>query len=132
MTLIAGSSGGSLVKETSPGNYYLVGVTHGGLAKSIQHTSDEYPELFVNTQHQENLDFINEWKSRGAQRHDFKTLYPNNDNILYLDPFDCTEGCPGTETFYNCRPRGRGRSSEYFLNCTPIRVSYFTIISNFT
>ena len=84
MAIIMGSSGGSLVKETSPGNYYLVGVTHGGLAKSIQHTSDEYPELFVNTQHQENLDFINEWRSQGARSHDFKTLYPNNNYWLFI------------------------------------------------
>ena len=89
MAIIKGAAGGSLVKEVSPGNYYLVGVTHGSQARmaanSIHGTSDEYPGLFVNTQHQENLDFINQWISQGAQRHDFKTLYPNNDDILYFD-----------------------------------------------
>ena len=85
MAIIRGSAGGSLVKEVSPGNYYLVGINHGSPAHYIDQTSDKYPGLFVNTQDQENLDFINQWITQSAQRHDFKTLYPNNDDILYFD-----------------------------------------------
>ena len=76
MTLIAGSSGGSLVKEVSPGNYYLIGVTHGSGARTSIGTSDKYPGLFVSTQYQENQDFINQWISQGD---------PNSDSILYFD-----------------------------------------------
>jgi len=47
------------------------------------------------------------------------------DKALLLAMYKCVNphcplGCPASEVFFNCRPAGRGRSSEYFLNCTNI------------